>query len=194
MSYLSRQNFQDAGTKRPQRVARLHRERSSASSETIWRGCSYGPSWNWYEISRQYSSTQAYLWAGKSFSLYYFLFLHLLNARPVALQTDKNSVFIFVESGVYLVRLTLNMTIYDIQSHLKQLGCTEGMIALVDSNERNPSPAPIIVDSRFPFYVIQATAPRPSRWKNWVEQSSATVLVMTPWSWAEIFTWRCVET
>jgi len=124
---------------------------------------------------------------GKSFGIYFYLFQNLLVSHPIALQTDKNSFFLFVDSGVYLVRFTSNTAIYDIQSHLRQLGCTEGMIALVDSSERSPSPAPIFLDLRFPFYVIQATDPSPSRWKEWVKQSSATVLVSEPWSWAEIF-------
>jgi hypothetical protein len=130
------------------------------------------------------------LFTGKSFGLYFFLFQNLLVAQPIALQTDKNSFFIFVESGVYLIRFTPNTTIYDIQSHLKQLGCTEGMIALVDSSERSPSPATIFLDPRLSFYVVQATAPCPSRWKDWVEQSSAAVLVTKPWSWQEIFIGR----
>jgi hypothetical protein len=127
---------------------------------------------------------------GKSFGLYFYLLQNLLAAQPIALQTDTDSFFLFVESGAHLVRFTSNTAIYDIQSHLKQLGCMEGMIALVDSSEISPSPAPIFSNHRFPFYIVQATAPRPSRWKDWVEQSSATVLVMEPWSWHEIFIGR----
>lgn len=141
-------------------------------------------------VSYSYMDRHLMSLTGKSFGLYVYLFQNLLAAQPIAVQIDKNSFFIFVHSGVYLVRFTSNTVAYDIQSHLRQLGCVDGMVALVDSSERSPSPAPIFLDPRLPFYVIQATAPRPSRWKEWAEQSSGAVLVTKPWSWNEIFIGR----
>lgn len=47
------------------------------------------------------------------------------------------------------------------------------MIALVDSSDRNPSPAAVFTDSRFPFYIVQASSPIPSRWNDWVLRRSA---------------------
>jgi hypothetical protein len=109
-----------------------------------------------------------------------------LAAQPVALQTEKNGFFVFVETGVHLIRFTSNTSIYDIQSCLKQLGCEQGMIALVESNEKNPSPAAVFTNNRFPFYVVQVTALIPSRWRDWAKRQSASVVVK-PWTWSEIF-------
>jgi hypothetical protein len=124
---------------------------------------------------------------GKSFFLFYYLFKNLLAAQPTALQTDKNSFLLFIEDGVHLIRFSSNTATYDIQSQLRNLGCSNGIVALVDSSEKSPSPAPVFTDSRFPFYVIQATAPRSSRWEDWLDQRSASVVVMKPCSWTEIY-------
>jgi len=124
---------------------------------------------------------------GKSFFLFYYLFKNLLAAQPTALQTDKNNFLLFVEDGVYLIRFTSNTAIYDIQSQLRNLGCKKGIVALVDTSEKIPSPAPVFTDGRFPFYVIQATAPRAANWANWVGQRSGSILVMKPCLWSEIY-------
>lgn len=88
---------------------------------------------------------------GKGFSLYYYLLKTLLVAEPTAFQTDKNSFFLFIESGVFIVRFTSNTALYDVQSHLEQLGCKKGMTALVNSSEKNPSPVTVFTDNRYPF-------------------------------------------
>lgn len=125
---------------------------------------------------------------GKSFFLFYYLFKNLIASQPTALQTNKNSFLLFVKDGVYLIRFSSNTAIYDVQSQLKSLGCKNGIIALVDSSEKIPVPAPVFTDSRFPFYVVQATAPRSYRWLDWLEQRSASVIVAKPCSWAEVYT------
>lgn len=61
------------------------------------------------------------------------------------------------------------------------------MLALVDLSEKNPSPAAVFTDEKFPFYVVQATSPVPSQWNEWVTRRSAEVIVTKPWSWPEIF-------
>ena len=124
---------------------------------------------------------------GKSFFLFYYLFKNLLAAQPTALQTEKNGFLLFIEDGVYLIRFSSSTTIYDIQSQLRNLGCKKGIVALVDSSEKSPSPAPVFTDSKFPFYIIQATAPRSSRWVDWLEQRSASLVVIKPCSWTEIY-------
>jgi hypothetical protein len=124
---------------------------------------------------------------GKPSFLSYYLFKNLLAAQPTALQTDKNSFLLFIKDGVYLIRFSSSTPIYDIQSQLRNHGCKKGIVALVDSSEKIPSPAPVFTDSRFPFYVIQATAPRSSRWVDWLEQRLASVVVMKPCSWSEIY-------
>jgi hypothetical protein len=127
------------------------------------------------------------IFKGKSLFLFYYLFKNLLAAQPTALQTEKNGFLLFIEDGVYLIRFSSSTTVYDIQSQLRNLGCSKGIVALVDSSEKTPSPAPIFTDSRLPFYIIQATAPRSSRWVDWLEQSFGSVVVMKPCSWAEIY-------
>jgi hypothetical protein len=124
---------------------------------------------------------------GKSFFLFYYLFKNLLAAQPTALQTEKNGFLLFIKDGVYLIRFSSSTTVYDIQSQLRSLGCSKGIVALVDSSEKTPSPAPVFTDSRFPFYIIQATAPRSSRWVDWLDQSSGSVVAMKPCSWTEIY-------
>lgn len=113
--------------------------------------------------------------------------MNLLASEPTAFQTDKNSFFLFVDTGVYLVRFSSSTAIYDIQSQLKNLGCKKGMIAFVDSSDKCPSPAPVFTDTRFPFYIIQTTSPVPSRWNSWIRRCSAAVITMRPWSWTEIY-------
>jgi hypothetical protein len=124
---------------------------------------------------------------GKSFFLFYYLFKNLLAAQPTVLQTEKNGFLLFIEDGVYLIRFSSSTTVYDIQSQLRNLGCKKGIVALVDSSEKSPSPAPVFTDSRLPFYTIQATAPHSSRWEDWLDQRSASVVVMKPCSWTEIY-------
>jgi hypothetical protein len=126
----------------------------------------------------------------KSLLLFYYLFKNLLAAQPTALQTDNNSFLLFIEDGVYLIQFSSNTAIYHIQSQLRNLGCKKGIVALVDSSEKSPSPTLVFTDSRFPFYVIQATTPRSSRWVDWINQRSASVVVMKPCSWTEIYVMR----
>lgn len=127
---------------------------------------------------------------GNSFSIYYYLVQNLLAGEPTALQTDKNSFFLFVSMGVYIIRFTSSTAVYDIQSHLKNLGCKKGMIALVDSSEKSPSPAAIFTDSRFPFYIVQTTSPVASRWSGWADNCFAPIVVVRPWSWPETYIGR----
>lgn len=124
---------------------------------------------------------------GNSFSVYYYLVMNLLVGQPTALQTDRNSFFLFVDTGVHLIRFKPTTPIFDIQSQVKRLGCKKGTIALVDSSDDNPSPAPVFTDGRYPFYVIQASSPVPARWNGWAKKRFPAIVVVHPWSWTETY-------
>jgi len=86
-----------------------------------------------------------------------------------------------------------NVRIYNSQERLDS-GRYSGAWALVDSNFREPTPRDEVASSESKFFVIQASSPQPSRWKEWSKQRNAPLAVMKAWTWEELYIGGSVDT
>jgi hypothetical protein len=93
-------------------------------------------------------------------------------------QLEENRVFVFL--GPENVHVCYNNERLDPEAH-------PGAWALVDSNTSVIQPRGELVSIGSKFFVVQATSPQPSRWKEWSKQRNAPLVVMKGWSWAEFF-------
>jgi hypothetical protein len=59
--------------------------------------------------------------------------------------------------------------------------------ALVDSNDSVVQPRGELVSIGSKIFVVQATSPKPKRWKEWSKQRNGRIVVMKGWLWAEFF-------
>jgi hypothetical protein len=100
---------------------------------------------------------------------------------PTVLQLEKSRVFGFL--GPENVHVCSNNERLDPEAH-------PGAWALVDSNASvvQPRREPVTIGSK--FFVVQATSPQPTRWKEWPKQRSAPLVVMKGWPWGGVFCWR----
>jgi hypothetical protein len=114
---------------------------------------------------------------GKSFFLYYILIERVLDAEPTLFQLDSKRAFMLFGQADVCVH------------HLERIDTEKypGAWALVDSNAsiNEPRGELCVFESR--FFLIQATSPQPSRWKEWAKQRDAPLVVMEAWSWQELY-------
>jgi len=93
---------------------------------------------------------------GKTTFLYWLLLHRLENQLPTAVQTSSKEYFIFDEQGA-----TCHPTRYK-DSRLEKCW------ALVDSNAKVHQPCDCFLNTA--YRVIQASSPKPQRWKGWIKQ------------------------
>jgi hypothetical protein len=115
---------------------------------------------------------------GKTVFLQYLLVERILDGLPTAYQMDSQKLFLFLgaqDVQIFTERDMLDPEIY------------ENAWALVDSNGGLEAPRYDLVKPNSKFFVVQATSPQPRRWKSWKKERSASMVIMNPWSWKELF-------
>jgi hypothetical protein len=117
---------------------------------------------------------------GKSFFLYFLLIERILAGQPTAWQ--------FRSSDVILIHNHNKIQMFPENVWLDtQAPEYSGYWALVDSNAQVVQPRGEFTDTHSKFYLVQAASPQPARWKAWKKYLSASIAVMKPWSWDEIY-------
>lgn len=100
---------------------------------------------------------------GKSAFLFYLLLHRLERQLPTAIQLGLNGYFIFNEDGPAFHPLDVE------DSKLEECW------ALVDSNEHVFHPCEVLGNRA--LRVIQASSPRPERWKEWIKQKEGLYII-----------------
>jgi hypothetical protein len=114
---------------------------------------------------------------GKTILLYYVLVNRLLENKPTVLQNNSKDVFIFDDKGCHVVEASSRQYSYRI-GH-------QDTWALVDLGDKVATPADVIVDSS--FFLVMASSPQPTRWKNVLKyRAPAALWFMKPFSLAEL--------
>ncbi|KAJ7190952.1 hypothetical protein GGX14DRAFT_603167 [Mycena pura] len=113
---------------------------------------------------------------GKSLFLLFALVQSLRAKRTVALCRSAFNFLYFDENGVSLVPWA--------QAELLDL--PPGVIALYDTVPGQDSPHGIFTNRMYRAYVVHATSPKISRWKEWSKQLNAMLWPMPLWSTAEL--------
>ena len=114
---------------------------------------------------------------GKTIFLYYILVNRLLENKPTVLQNSSSGVFIFNDKGCYMLEASSDQDYYRI-GH-------QDTWALVDLGEKFAKPANVIVNSS--FFLVMASSPQPTRWKDVREhRGPAALWFMKPFSLAEL--------
>ena len=102
---------------------------------------------------------------------------------PTALQLGPDSALLFFEGGVRIITL-LNLEEGTPYSVLESGDDPAGRIwALVDTHSTLKRPSPVFDEG--PFFVVQASSPRPGHC-NWAKKVSHLKFYMEPWSFAEV--------
>lgn len=104
--------------------------------------------------------------------LLYALVQALLAKRPVALCRSAHSFLYFDDTGVTLVKWADG----------DALMLPAGVIALYDAVAGQDSPQGVFTDPLLAAYVVHATSPKFSRWKEWGKQLEADLWPMPLWS------------
>ncbi|KAJ3511278.1 hypothetical protein NLJ89_g4195 [Agrocybe chaxingu] len=108
---------------------------------------------------------------GKS-SFLIFMLLHCLVNRNRVVWASRGDVYVLNPNGVFTIRSGTHLRMYFNRP------AYEGVLALVDSDEKSEEPDPGLVHSR--LFAVHATSPQQGRYKNWVKQRMAISLVMEP--------------
>ncbi|KAJ7109906.1 hypothetical protein C8R44DRAFT_743248 [Mycena epipterygia] len=111
-------------------------------------------------------------YVGKSLFLLYALVQALLAKRPVALCRSAHSFLYFDDTGVTLVNWPNG----------DALTLPPGVIALYDTVVGQDSPQGVFTDPLCGAYIVHATSPKVSRWKEWAKQLEADLWPMPLWS------------
>ncbi len=106
---------------------------------------------------------------GKTIFLYYALMERILDGLPTLFQLDPTRVFMFLGPA--------DVRIYGSQERLDP-GSYPGAWALVDSGSELIRPRVKLTTIGSKYFVIQASSPKPSRWKEWSKQLNAPLAVM----------------
>jgi hypothetical protein len=115
---------------------------------------------------------------GKTVFLHYVLIDRILNGLVTAYQIDSKRAFLFL--GPNHVRKISADEILDPEVY-------DRAWALVDSNANLDSPREEFVNMFSKFFVVNTSSPQPQRWKSWKKYQSASLTVMRPWSWKEMY-------
>jgi hypothetical protein len=106
---------------------------------------------------------------GKTIFLFYLLFRRLSAGLPTALQVFDDRFFLFTETGASEHGLLAKNAL-----HLPN-----GTWALADSSEFIEKPCSAFLAAPLKnVWVIQATSPKRSRWREWSKQRDAKMYVM----------------
>jgi hypothetical protein len=106
---------------------------------------------------------------GKTVFLFYVLFRRLSVGLPTALQVFDDRFFLFTETGASQLDLLAQTA--------SQL--PNGTWALADSSEFIEQPCSAFLATPLrDVWVIQATSPKRSRWREWSKQREANMYVM----------------
>ena len=109
--------------------------------------------------------------------LYYILVNRLLENKPTVLQNNSRDVFIFNDKGFYTLEASSDQASYRI-GH-------QDTWALVDLGNTVATPAEVIVNSS--FFLVMASSPQPTRWKDVKRyRGPAALWFMKPFSLAEL--------
>jgi hypothetical protein len=109
----------------------------------------------------------------------------ILDGQPTLFQLDSTRVFMFLGPT--------NVRIYSRQERLNPRSYP-GAWALVDSGSELIRPREELTTGKSKFFVIQASSPQPSRWKEWSKQLNAPLAVMKAWTWEELYIEGSVDT
>jgi len=100
---------------------------------------------------------------------------------PTALQIKPNHALLFHEAGVKQFQQPDEVESYE---PLRSGRGPSGRIwALVDSSWRVEEPAPVFQGG--PFFVVEATSPRPAR-REWIRRFEFDIFYMKPWTFTEV--------
>lgn len=113
------------------------------------------------------------LLAGKTMFLRFALAKALGIKQTVAFCLGSKTFELFAEDGVH----TLEYSRDNIPANT---------LALCDSNTALTSPPVEFVDSSVGAYVIQATSPETTRWRDWTKYKTAAFWTMKPWLKSEL--------
>ncbi|KAJ7221687.1 hypothetical protein GGX14DRAFT_430674 [Mycena pura] len=113
---------------------------------------------------------------GKSLFLLYALVQALLAKKPVALCRSPFHFDYFDKDGVTRIKW----------ADAGALKLPPGVIALFDTLKEQESPHNIFIDRLNAAYVVQATSPKVSQYKEWSKQLRAELWPMPLWSRAEL--------
>ncbi|KAJ7190951.1 hypothetical protein GGX14DRAFT_482303 [Mycena pura] len=113
---------------------------------------------------------------GKSLFILFALVQSLLAKRPVALCQSAFDFLYFDENGVSLVPW----------AQAGSFKLPRGVIALYDAVPDQDSPRGVFTNRRHAAYIVHATSPKISRWKEWSKQLNAMLWPMPLWSTAEL--------
>jgi hypothetical protein len=116
---------------------------------------------------------------GKTVFLFYVLFRRLSAGLPTALQEFDDRFFLFTEAGASEHNLLAK----------NALQLPNGTWALADSSELIEHPCSAFLAAPLEdIWVIQATSPKRSRWREWSKQRDAKIYVMDWFSSNELRT------
>jgi len=115
--------------------------------------------------------TQYYLHKGKSVWVYYALHRCLAESKPV-IWCYRGACYLFVEEGVYQMP-----TDFEIQGFVW---------TLVDSDSSSEGVLAHLADHGTRHFIIYSTAPCKERWSRLHKTMRVTVVIMNPWTRAEI--------
>ncbi|KDQ08088.1 hypothetical protein BOTBODRAFT_119043, partial [Botryobasidium botryosum FD-172 SS1] len=113
--------------------------------------------------------------SGKSYFLQFALAKALAIKHPVVLCNQENLFYLFTERAGRRVRIG------DFNDRLPK-----NTLVLCDSREGITSPPMHFTEPMSTAFVVQATSPRISRWKEWSKQRNAQIWTMDLWSEEEI--------
>ncbi|KAL4262079.1 Crinkler effector [Pleurotus pulmonarius] len=120
--------------------------------------------------------------SGKTYTLLILLLKTLVARQPVLFLPTNNIAYYFSSMGVQSNTLSHPDCLHEFARADRSQPCTW---ALVNSDTDDLPPPAALVSARGVF-IIQATAPRSSRYKTWVKQNRGQVWYMQRWSRAEI--------
>lgn len=110
---------------------------------------------------------------GKTFFLAYALVKALQEHIPVAYCEDDSEIVIFYKDGCETIVPPAAKDSISLRA-----------LCLVDSGAQLTQPPSIL--SRRNNFIVQATLPKPDRWRKWSEQRSAWKWVMNLWTKGEM--------
>ena len=102
------------------------------------------------------------MYAGKTVFLLYLLLYRLERRLPTAVQFTRNNIFLFNDNGAFIRKADDYLELF-------------GYWALVDSNYDIVVPSYSLLGSG--ARIIQASPPKPIRWKEWIKYAYGTVVV-----------------
>ncbi|KAK7443580.1 hypothetical protein VKT23_015752 [Stygiomarasmius scandens] len=121
--------------------------------------------------------------AGKSLFLVFILIQRLQKSLVTLFMSSSRELYLFLPNGTYTTSTVETFKFWHLQQFPNLLQSRIWSLIDADDNNQEP-PAGLVVRSH--FYAVHAVSPNPQRFKNWKKQQIARIIVMEPWSDAEL--------